>query len=247
MLSLQLTSSIVVKKKRALQSRSHPSRARRILSYGWTPQQRSTRGVLGQRAMVARRFVVRQSPAAGASGEGDAEEEHEVEYDTEHGIDVLRLQIFSLTSVPPDIQKVRFSPPPPPNPNSHLHSTHRDPAAAASAPLYVLTLCALADRGGGGWVSGGRRHRPGVPLRPPARRGHRRGGGGGRGSGGHGGGQGAGEVRRGAREDASGASSLVSPIAALLRFCWIGCNVHCTTLPAIGGRFAFVTRCIVQH
>jgi peptide-N4-(N-acetyl-beta-glucosaminyl)asparagine amidase len=58
--------------------------------------------------MVARRFVVRQGPAAGGSGKGEAEaEEHEVEYDTDHGIDVLRFQIFSLTSVPPDLQKVR--------------------------------------------------------------------------------------------------------------------------------------------
>ncbi|OEL34685.1 Peptide-N(4)-(N-acetyl-beta-glucosaminyl)asparagine amidase [Dichanthelium oligosanthes] len=56
--------------------------------------------------MVARRFVVRQGPATGGSGEGGAEEEHEVEYDTEHGIDVLRLQIFSLTSVPPDLQRI---------------------------------------------------------------------------------------------------------------------------------------------
>jgi len=56
--------------------------------------------------MVARRFVVRQGPAAGGSGEGEAEE-HEVEYDTDHGIDILRFQIFSLTSVPPDLQKVR--------------------------------------------------------------------------------------------------------------------------------------------
>jgi len=55
--------------------------------------------------MVARRFVVRQGPAAGVSGEGEAEE-HEVEYDTDHGIDVLRFQIFSLTSVPPDLQKI---------------------------------------------------------------------------------------------------------------------------------------------
>ncbi|KAL6658011.1 hypothetical protein ACP70R_005791 [Stipagrostis hirtigluma subsp. patula] len=53
--------------------------------------------------MVARRFVLRQDPAAG--GEGEAEE-HAVEYDTEHGLDVLRLQIFSLTSVPPDLQKI---------------------------------------------------------------------------------------------------------------------------------------------
>ncbi|GJN07383.1 hypothetical protein PR202_ga25211 [Eleusine coracana subsp. coracana] len=53
--------------------------------------------------MVARRFVVRQGPAG--AGEGEAEE-HEVEYDTDHGIDVLRLQIFSLTSVPPDDQKI---------------------------------------------------------------------------------------------------------------------------------------------
>ncbi|XP_062190755.1 peptide-N(4)-(N-acetyl-beta-glucosaminyl)asparagine amidase isoform X2 [Phragmites australis] len=53
--------------------------------------------------MVARQFVVRQGPAAG--GEGEAEE-HAVEYDTEHGVDVLRLQIFSLTSVPPDLQKI---------------------------------------------------------------------------------------------------------------------------------------------
>ncbi|KAL6862155.1 hypothetical protein ACP4OV_016804 [Aristida adscensionis] len=53
--------------------------------------------------MVARRFVLRQDPAAG--GEGGAEE-HEVEYDTDHGLDVLRLQIFSLTSVPPDLQKI---------------------------------------------------------------------------------------------------------------------------------------------
>ncbi|CAN6175467.1 unnamed protein product, partial [Urochloa humidicola] len=56
--------------------------------------------------MVARRFVVRHASAAGGSGEGEVEEEHEVEYDTEHGIDVLRLQIFSLTSVPPDLQKI---------------------------------------------------------------------------------------------------------------------------------------------
>uniref|UniRef100_A0A0A9DZG3 PNG1 n=1 Tax=Arundo donax TaxID=35708 RepID=A0A0A9DZG3_ARUDO len=55
--------------------------------------------------MVARRFVVRQGPAAAGSGEGDAEE-HAVEYDTEHVLDVLRFQIFSLTSVPPDLQKI---------------------------------------------------------------------------------------------------------------------------------------------
>ncbi|KAK1680372.1 hypothetical protein QYE76_041220 [Lolium multiflorum] len=47
--------------------------------------------------MVSRRFVVRQAPA------GD---EHAVEYDTEDGLDVLRFQIFSLTSVPPDLQKI---------------------------------------------------------------------------------------------------------------------------------------------
>ncbi|VAH45587.1 unnamed protein product [Triticum turgidum subsp. durum] len=47
--------------------------------------------------MVARRFVVRQVPA---------DEEHTVEYDTEDGLDVLRFQIFSLTSVPPDLQKI---------------------------------------------------------------------------------------------------------------------------------------------
>ncbi|GJN32361.1 hypothetical protein PR202_gb20866 [Eleusine coracana subsp. coracana] len=79
----------------------------RILSCGWTRQHRSTpRGRIGigeGNAMVARRFVVRQGPAA--AGEGEAEE-HEVEYDTDHGIDVLRLQIFSLTSVPPDDQKI---------------------------------------------------------------------------------------------------------------------------------------------
>ena len=57
--------------------------------------------------MVARRFVVRQGPAA--AGEGEAEE-HAVEYDTDHGLEVLRLQIFSLTSVPPDLQKVRVPP-----------------------------------------------------------------------------------------------------------------------------------------
>ncbi|KQK16125.1 peptide-N(4)-(N-acetyl-beta-glucosaminyl)asparagine amidase [Brachypodium distachyon] len=51
--------------------------------------------------MVARRFVVRQAPA----GEGEVEE-HAVEYDTEDGLDVLRFQIFSLTSVPPDHQKI---------------------------------------------------------------------------------------------------------------------------------------------
>ncbi|XP_015695197.1 peptide-N(4)-(N-acetyl-beta-glucosaminyl)asparagine amidase isoform X2 [Oryza brachyantha] len=56
--------------------------------------------------MVARRFVVRQDPAGGG-GEGEAEvEEHELEYDTEHGLDILRLQIFSLTSVPPELQKI---------------------------------------------------------------------------------------------------------------------------------------------
>ncbi|TVU39062.1 hypothetical protein EJB05_12465, partial [Eragrostis curvula] len=54
-------------------------------------------------AMVARRFVVRQDPAA--AGEGEVEE-HAVEYDTDHGLDVLRLQIFSLTSVPPELQKI---------------------------------------------------------------------------------------------------------------------------------------------
>ncbi|VAH29782.1 unnamed protein product [Triticum turgidum subsp. durum] len=47
--------------------------------------------------MVARRFVVREVPA---------DEEHTVEYDTEDGLDVLRFQIFSLTSVPPDLQKI---------------------------------------------------------------------------------------------------------------------------------------------
>ncbi|XP_044965672.1 peptide-N(4)-(N-acetyl-beta-glucosaminyl)asparagine amidase isoform X3 [Hordeum vulgare subsp. vulgare] len=47
--------------------------------------------------MVARRFVVRQASAG---------EEHEVEYDTDDGLDVLRFQIFSLTSVPPDLQKI---------------------------------------------------------------------------------------------------------------------------------------------
>uniref|UniRef100_M8AX26 Peptide-N(4)-(N-acetyl-beta-glucosaminyl)asparagine amidase n=1 Tax=Aegilops tauschii TaxID=37682 RepID=M8AX26_AEGTA len=47
--------------------------------------------------MVARRFLVRQVPA---------DEEHTVEYDTEDGLDVLRFQIFSLTSVPPDLQKI---------------------------------------------------------------------------------------------------------------------------------------------
>uniref|UniRef100_A0A0E0EBK3 Rad4/PNGase transglutaminase-like fold domain-containing protein n=1 Tax=Oryza meridionalis TaxID=40149 RepID=A0A0E0EBK3_9ORYZ len=52
--------------------------------------------------MVARRFVVRQ----GGGGGGEEEEEHEVEYDTEHGLDILRLQIFSLTSVPPELQKI---------------------------------------------------------------------------------------------------------------------------------------------
>lgn len=51
--------------------------------------------------MVARRFVVRQASA----GEGEVEE-HAVEYDTEDGLDVLRFQIFSLTSVPPDHQKI---------------------------------------------------------------------------------------------------------------------------------------------
>ncbi|KAJ1290980.1 hypothetical protein BS78_02G284000 [Paspalum vaginatum] len=56
--------------------------------------------------MVARRFVVRQVPAAGGSVEGEAVEEHEVEYDTEHGLDVLRFQIFSLTAVPPELQKI---------------------------------------------------------------------------------------------------------------------------------------------
>ncbi|RLM85863.1 hypothetical protein C2845_PM04G25180 [Panicum miliaceum] len=57
--------------------------------------------------MVARQFVVRQGPAAGGSCKGEAEaEEHEVEYDTDHGIDVHRFQIFSLTSVPPDLQKI---------------------------------------------------------------------------------------------------------------------------------------------
>uniref|UniRef100_A0A0E0LKX4 Rad4/PNGase transglutaminase-like fold domain-containing protein n=1 Tax=Oryza punctata TaxID=4537 RepID=A0A0E0LKX4_ORYPU len=54
--------------------------------------------------MVARRFVVRQDLADGGGG-GEAEE-HEVEYDTEHGLDILRLQIFSLTSVPPELQKI---------------------------------------------------------------------------------------------------------------------------------------------
>ncbi|KAG8080477.1 hypothetical protein GUJ93_ZPchr0007g4436 [Zizania palustris] len=54
--------------------------------------------------MVARRFVLRQDPGGGG-GEGDAEE-HELEYDTEHGLDILRFQIFSLTSVPPDLQKL---------------------------------------------------------------------------------------------------------------------------------------------
>jgi peptide-N4-(N-acetyl-beta-glucosaminyl)asparagine amidase len=56
--------------------------------------------------MVARRFVVRQAPAG---------EEHAVDYDTEDGLDVLRFQIFSLTSVPPDLQKVRS----PPGPHTH--------------------------------------------------------------------------------------------------------------------------------
>jgi len=60
--------------------------------------------------MVPRRFVVRHGPAAGGSVEGEEEEEHELEYDTEHGLDVLRLQIFSLTAVPPDLQKVRSTP-----------------------------------------------------------------------------------------------------------------------------------------
>ena len=62
--------------------------------------------------MVARRFVVRHGPAAAAGGsvEREEEEEHEVEYDTEHGLDVLRLQIFSLTAVPPDLQKVGSTP-----------------------------------------------------------------------------------------------------------------------------------------
>uniref|UniRef100_A0A0D9WZ35 Rad4/PNGase transglutaminase-like fold domain-containing protein n=1 Tax=Leersia perrieri TaxID=77586 RepID=A0A0D9WZ35_9ORYZ len=51
--------------------------------------------------MVARRFVVRQEdPAAGETGE------HELEYDTEHGLEILRFQIFSLTSVPPELQKI---------------------------------------------------------------------------------------------------------------------------------------------
>uniref|UniRef100_A0A0E0AK65 Rad4/PNGase transglutaminase-like fold domain-containing protein n=1 Tax=Oryza glumipatula TaxID=40148 RepID=A0A0E0AK65_9ORYZ len=53
--------------------------------------------------MVARRFVVRQGGGGGGGGEA---EEHEVEYDTEHGLDILRLQIFSLTSVPPELQKI---------------------------------------------------------------------------------------------------------------------------------------------
>ncbi|KAF0908188.1 hypothetical protein E2562_023816 [Oryza meyeriana var. granulata] len=53
--------------------------------------------------MVARRFVVREDPAG--AGEGEAGE-HELEYDTEHGLDILRLQIFSLTSVPPELQKI---------------------------------------------------------------------------------------------------------------------------------------------
>lgn len=56
--------------------------------------------------MVARRFVVRHGPAAGGSAEAAEEQQHEVEYDTEHGLDVLRLQIFSLTAVPPDLQKI---------------------------------------------------------------------------------------------------------------------------------------------
>jgi peptide-N4-(N-acetyl-beta-glucosaminyl)asparagine amidase len=60
--------------------------------------------------MVARRFVVRHGPAAGGSAEAAEEQQHEVEYDTEHGLDVLRLQIFSLTAVPPDLQKVRSTP-----------------------------------------------------------------------------------------------------------------------------------------
>lgn len=51
---------------------------------------------------VARRFVVRQAPG----GEWEAEE-HAVEYDTEDSLDVLHFQIFSLTSVSPDLQKVR--------------------------------------------------------------------------------------------------------------------------------------------
>uniref|UniRef100_A0A0E0I152 Rad4/PNGase transglutaminase-like fold domain-containing protein n=1 Tax=Oryza nivara TaxID=4536 RepID=A0A0E0I152_ORYNI len=53
--------------------------------------------------MVVRRFVVRQGGGGGGGGEA---EEHEVEYDTEHGLDILRLQIFSLTSVPPELQKI---------------------------------------------------------------------------------------------------------------------------------------------
>jgi hypothetical protein len=56
--------------------------------------------------MVSRRFLVRQAPAG---------EEHAVEYDTEDGLDVLRFQIFSLTSVPPDLQKVCS----PPRPHTH--------------------------------------------------------------------------------------------------------------------------------
>ncbi|XP_014754038.1 uncharacterized protein LOC104582622 [Brachypodium distachyon] len=50
---------------------------------------------------VARRFVVRQAPG----GEWEAEE-HAVEYDTEDSLDVLHFQIFSLTSVSPDLQKI---------------------------------------------------------------------------------------------------------------------------------------------
>ncbi|KAK1280900.1 Peptide-N(4)-(N-acetyl-beta-glucosaminyl)asparagine amidase [Acorus gramineus] len=45
--------------------------------------------------MVARKFIVRHE-----------ESEFDVEYDTEDGLEVLKFQIFSLTSVPPEHQKI---------------------------------------------------------------------------------------------------------------------------------------------
>jgi hypothetical protein len=91
-----------------------------------------------------------------------------VEYDTEHGLDVLCLQIFSLTVVPPDLQKVGNTP------SSSPDSVPPDPIVSpryerrrrlhCSPLLGPDAVCVLAGRGGGRWVGGGRRHRSGNRL-----------------------------------------------------------------------------------
>jgi hypothetical protein len=49
--------------------------------------------------------------AAPISGEGEVEEEHNVEYDTMNNVDVMRLQIVCFTIILPNLKKVCTPPP----------------------------------------------------------------------------------------------------------------------------------------